>query len=106
MEHDDVAAGVVVETRGELVDEQVLVGLERRLHRFLLHTIRLDHEGLDDHVEDDRQDDRRRDLDEGIEGARATPLLSLGQGAVVRRLLRYLGCGQSSPRGIVSSEGG
>ena len=68
VEDDDVAPRVVVEARRELVDEQVLLGLEGVEHGLLLDAEGLDDERRDDEVEDDRETDRGDDLDDGIEG--------------------------------------
>ena len=76
VEHHDVAAGVGVEARRQLVDQQVLVRQQRRLHGVHLDAVGLHHERLDDHVQDDREDDGGDDLHHGIKRVdRAGPLL-------------------------------
>ena len=79
IEHDDVAPPVVVEARRQLVDEDVLVRLERALHRHLLDPVRLRHEVLDDEEDDEGQDERLDDLEETPEGAFAHKSGSIGE---------------------------
>ena len=69
MEHDDVAALVRVEPRGELVDQHVLVRLERPLHRRLAHLERLRDERLDDEERHEGQRQGLDDLDQPARGA-------------------------------------
>ena len=64
VEDDDVAALVGVEARRQLVDEDVLVGLQRVLHRLLLDLVRLGDEVLDDEEDDQGEDERLDDLEE------------------------------------------
>ena len=64
VEDDDVAALVRVEVGRQLVDEDVLVGLERVLHRHLLDPVRLGDERLDDPEDDEGQDEGFGDLEE------------------------------------------
>ncbi len=52
----------------QLVDEDVLIGLERVLHRFLLDPEWLGHERLDDPEDDQGQDEGLDDLDQASEG--------------------------------------
>jgi hypothetical protein len=59
---------VRVEFWGQLVDENVLVRLERRLHRLLSDLVRLCDEGLDDKEDDECQDERLDDLEKTPEG--------------------------------------
>ncbi len=68
VEHDDVAARVLVEAGRDLVDEEMLARLQGLKHRLLLDTERLHHERRDDEIEDDGQADRRDDLDDGVHG--------------------------------------
>jgi hypothetical protein len=67
VENDDVAALEGVEPRGELVDEHVLVRLERLLHRLLFHPVRLGDECLDDEEDDQGQDECLDHLEEAPE---------------------------------------
>ena len=67
VEDDDVAALVGVEARRQLVDEDVLVRLEGRLHRLLLDLVRLGDERLDDEEDDEGEDERLDDLEEAPE---------------------------------------
>ena len=53
---------------GQLVDEDVLVGFERRLHRLLLDSIGLSDEGLDDPEDQEGQDERLDDFEKAPEG--------------------------------------
>ena len=71
VEDDDVAPVVRAEMGGQLVDEDVLLGLERVLHRLLLDAVRLSDEVLDDE-EDERGSGRasrrsRRDSPRGVD---------------------------------------
>ncbi len=63
LEDDDVAAVVRVEAGRQLVHEDVLIGLERALHRLLLDLVRLRDEVLDDEEDEERQDERLDDLE-------------------------------------------
>ena len=78
VEHDDVAAVVVVPARRQLVDEDVLAGLQGPLHRLLLHLVRLRDEGLDDEEDDERQDEGLDDLEEAPEAVRLPRAGSIG----------------------------
>ena len=68
LEDDDVAALVLVEPRRQLVDEDVLLGLQGPLHRLLLDLVRLGDEVLDDDEDDEGQDEGLDDLEETPEG--------------------------------------
>ena len=68
----------VVEARRQLVDQDVLVGLERALHRLLLDLVRLGDEVLDDEEDDEGQDEGLDDLEETPEGAFAHKTGSIG----------------------------
>ena len=81
IEDDDVTALVVVEAGRELVDEHVLIRLERPLHRLLLDPVRLCDEVLDDEEDDEGEDERLDDLEETPEGAFAHKTGSIGGGA-------------------------
>ena len=63
-EHDDVAPLVGVEAGRQLVDQDVLLRLQRVLHRLLLDLVRLGDERLDDEEDDERESERLRDLEE------------------------------------------
>jgi hypothetical protein len=69
---DDVAAGVVVPARRQLVDEDVLVLLERVLHRLLLDLERLCDERLDDEEDDEGEDEGLDDFEQAAEGRALT----------------------------------
>ena len=84
LEDDDVAPRVVVEARRQLVDEDVLVGLERALHRLLLDPVGLGDERLDDEEDDEGEDERLDDLEEAPEGASCHKTGSIGAPAPAR----------------------
>ena len=75
MEDHDVTPAVAVETRRELVDEQVLTVGEGLVHGLALDAVCLDHERLDDPVQGEGEDDRDRDLDQPAETLGALGLL-------------------------------
>jgi hypothetical protein len=52
----------------QLVDEDVLIGFERVLHRHLLDAIWLGDEVLDDEEDDEGEDQRLDDLEKTAEG--------------------------------------
>src|SRR5918995_1524160 len=64
MEDDDVADLRVGEVVDEAVDQHPLVHVERRLHRRGGNLIRLDHEGLNEERQPDRQTDDHDQLEE------------------------------------------
>ena len=68
VEHDDVATGIGRPARRQLVDQDVLVGHQRRLHRALLDLVGLRDEGLDAEEDEDREDEGLDDLEEAAEG--------------------------------------
>jgi hypothetical protein len=63
---------------GQLVDQDVLLGLERVLHRLLLDAVRLSDEVLDDEEDEEGQDERLDDLEETTPGASAHKVGSIG----------------------------
>ena len=71
-EDHDVTTLVGIEPGGQLVDEDVLVGLQRVLHGHLFDHVRLGDEGLDDDEDDQRQDERLDDLEEAPEEGSAS----------------------------------
>jgi hypothetical protein len=64
----DLAAGVTLEPRGELVDQHHLPVLEGVLHADLHHPIGLHHVPLDNQKDDNRQGDRLRNLEQVPKG--------------------------------------
>src|SRR5206468_12962240 len=63
-EDHDVAALVGVQPRRQLVDQDVLIGLQRVLHRLLLDLVRLSDEILDDKEDDQGENECLDDLEE------------------------------------------
>ena len=87
-EDDDVAALVRVEARRQLVHQDVLVGLQRVLHRLLLDLVRLGDERLDDEEDDEREDECLDDLEETSEhGSSGHKTGSIGAASWGRRHL-------------------
>ena len=85
IEHDDVAALVGIEPWRQLVDQHVLLRLQRPLHRLLLDLVRLGDEVLDDDKDDEGQDERLDDLEETPErGSLAHKSGSIGAAALGR----------------------
>ena len=72
MEHHYVAARVAIETRRQLVHQDVLALLEGGAHALLLHLVRLGDKRLDDPEDDDGQDEGFDYLDETTERTRLT----------------------------------
>ena len=72
----------------QLVDEDVLLGLERVLHRLLLDPVGLSDEVLDDEEDEQGQDERLDDLEETAPGRR------LSQGR------QYRGARRTGPMGL------
>ena len=96
-EDDDVAALVRVEPRRQLVDEHVLLWLQRPLHRLLLDLVRLCDEVLDDEEDEERQDERLDDLEETPErGSLTHKSGSIGAAGHARRW---------PPAGVVDASG-
>src|SRR4029079_2739662 len=85
VEDHDVAALVRVESRRQLVDEDVLVRLERRLHRLRADLVRLRDERLNHEEDDEGEDERLDDLEEAPEGASGHKSGSIWCGAGTRR---------------------
>ena len=80
-EDHDVAALVGVEARRQLVDQHVLIGLQRVLHRLLLDLVRLGDEVLDDEEDDEGEDEGLDDLEETPEhGSSGHKTGSIGAG--------------------------
>ena len=76
----------VVEPWRQLVDQHVLLRLQRPLHRLLLDLVRLGDEVLDDDEDDEGQDERLDDLEETPErGSLAHKSGSIGAAARDRR---------------------
>ncbi len=85
-EDDDVATLVRVESRRQLVHQDVLVGFQRVLHRLLLDLVRLGDERLDDEEDDEREDECLDDLEETPEhGSSGHKSGSIGAGLWPRR---------------------
>src|SRR3972149_5130694 len=81
LEDDDVAIGIRIPTRGQLVHQHVLLRDERVLHGALLDLVRLGDEGLDPEEDDDRQDEGLKDLEQAAERGAWAPRTG-GIGAV------------------------
>ena len=80
-EHDDIAPLVGIEARRQLVDQDVLLGFQRVLHRLLLDLVRLGDERLDDEEDDEGESERLRDLEETPEhGSSGHKTRSIGAG--------------------------
>ena len=80
-EDDDVAALVGVESRRQFVDQDVLLGLQRVLHRLLLDLVRLGDERLDDKEDDQCENECLDDLEEAPEhGSAGHKTRSIGAG--------------------------
>jgi len=77
-EYHDVGPVVVVEMRRDLVHEDELIGHQRVLHGSLLNPVRLGHEELDDHEDQQRDEECLQQLEEAAERSTVHKVASIG----------------------------